>query len=382
MGGESAVLAPGTYKYRAFVGDFGHFDDAFLCVQAASAVCTNRIPEADFEAPVQSSPNTATSVGSSSSSWYTQNGSNILLTKVNGSNYSLGPDVAFKGSQYASVSGTNDALLRDFSITCPTTVNFNGYFANRPNATYSNWTGSIEILNSLNAVVATSTTKAFTSTTPKDIWYQVSGTSGTLGVGNYKYRVLLGREGNFDVGFLCVTSASCALLPVSLKTFTATRNSQGAHIGWSTAQEVNNASFTVQHSADGTNWQNVTTLPGAGNSQVEQSYSFMHKNMVSGTNYYRLLQKDIGGAESFSEVKLLQFRTDQSLFTLQQPSFGSSRISVNLGSSQRLTIFAGDGKLMLQKNYNAGTHTIYLDKYSPGVYVMSNGQKTERFLLQ
>jgi len=382
MAGESGVLAAGTYKYRAFVGDFGHFDDAFLCVQAATAVCTNRIPEANFETPVQPSNNTASSVGTSSNELYTQNGSNILLTRVNGTSYSLGPDVAIKGSQYASVSGTNDFLIRDFSITCPTTVNFSGYFANRPNATYANWTGSIDILNSSNTVVASSTTRAFTVSTPKDIWYQVSGSSGTLAIGNYKYRIALGREGNFDDGYLCVTAVSCAVLPVSLKSFTVTKGLPGAIITWTTAQEQNNLNFIVQHSADGINWQNVETVQGAGNSSTEKTYNFVHKNVLKGYNYYRLQQNDLSGVKNFSDVKLLKYRTDQSIFSIQQPAVGSRRLEINLVTNQTLMIFSGDGKLMHQKNYNAGTHSIYMENYTPGIYLLSNGQQTEKFLVQ
>jgi len=382
MAGESGILGPGTYKYRAFLGDFGHFDDAFLCVQTVSTMCANRIPEANFESPVQSSNNTAISVGTSSNGMYTKNGSNILLTKVNGAGYSLGPDVAIKGSQYASVSGTNDFLLRDFSITCPTTVNFSGYFASRPNATYANWTGIIDILNSSNAVVASSGMKAFTASTPKDIWYQVSGSSPTLAVGNYKYRVLLGREGNFDDGYFCVTAVSCAVLPVSLKTFTATKGLLGALITWTTAQEQNNLNFIIQHSADGINWQNVGTVGGAGISSGEKTYNFLHKEVLNGSNYYRLQQNDVGGAASFSDVKLLKYRTDQSIFSVQQPVFGSRLLHINLGSNQTLMIYSGDGKLIHQKNYNAGLHSIDMDKYSSGIYLLSNGQQTERFLLQ
>jgi len=382
MAGESGILAPGTYKYRAFVGDFGHFDDASLCVQAASAVCTNRISEAGFEGAVQPTNNTATSVGNSYNGLYTQNGSNILLTKVNGAGYTLGPDVAIKGDQYASISNTSDYLVRNFSITCPTTVTFSGYFANRPNASYVNWTGAIEILNSSNAVVASSTTKAFTASTPKDIWYQVSGSSASLAIGNYKYRVSLGREGNFDDGFLCVTSSSCAVLPVSLKTFTVSKGIAGAVITWTTAQEQNSLNYIIQHSADGIHWQNVGTVNGAGNSNVENNYNFIHKNVLNGANYYRLQQNDIDGAKSYTDVKLLKYSTSQSAFSMQQPAMGSRRLEINLANNQSITIYSGDGKLMHQKNYQPGTHSLYLENYSKGVYLLSNGQQTEKFILQ
>jgi len=382
LAGESAILAPGTYKYRAFVGDFGHFDDAFLCVQPAASVCTNRIPEASFESPAQPTNNMTTTVGSTYNGWYTQNGSNIQLTKVDGTGYSLGPDVAIKGSQYMSVSSTNDFILKNFNISCPTTVNFSGFFANRPNASYVNWTGRIDILNSSNAVIASSTTQAFTNSTPKDIWYQLSGTTASLPIGSYKCRITLGREGNFDDGYICIANVSCAVLPIILKTFTVTKSSQGAFLTWTTAQEVNNSNFKIQHSIDGINWQQLGTEEGAGNSNVEKTYHFVHKMVSNGTNYYRILQNDYDGKESVSDVRQLQYNTDKHTFSIKQHSIGSRRLELNLTTNQGLMIFAADGTQLFKSYYKAGVHSIYLDKYASGIYLLSNGQQTERFIIQ
>ncbi|KLT63982.1 Calx-beta domain-containing protein, partial [Pedobacter sp. BMA] len=42
VSGKSAVLPAGTYTYRAFVGDFGHFDDAFACALEVPTVDLTR----------------------------------------------------------------------------------------------------------------------------------------------------------------------------------------------------------------------------------------------------------------------------------------------------------------------------------------------------
>ncbi len=382
MSGESETLPAGTYQYRAYVGDYGHFDDAFLCVTAASAVCENRIPSASFETPVQSMVNEATSVGTSTNGWYSKNGSNINITKVDGSDYPLGPDVAYQGVQYVSLSGMNDYLVRDFTLTCASTLNFSGYFANRPNDTYSDWTGRIDILDASNEIVANSTTQAFTSATSQETWYLLYGSSSSLPPGNYKYQISLGREGNFDQGYLCVATPSCAVLPLVWKSFTATKEQNTVVLNWTTAQEQNSLNFIIQHSANGSNWNDIGRVNAAGNSISEKKYSFKDINFINGNNYYRIQQYNADGKPSLSEVKIMKLNSISSAFSINSNMVTSGKLMVTLNSEQTLRLYSSDGNLLLQTKYKAGIQLLDISRYGKGIYLLSNGQKTEKFVIQ
>ena len=92
-------------------------------------------------------------------------------------------------------------------------------------------------------------------------------------------------------------------MPVEFMNFTAQQKGTGVTLNWSTSQEVNNSYFEVQRSADGnTNWDAVTTVNGAGNSQVVKNYNAFDADPFSGNNYYRIKQVDFDGNFKFSNI--------------------------------------------------------------------------------
>ncbi|RYE06834.1 MAG: hypothetical protein EOP51_34140, partial [Sphingobacteriales bacterium] len=79
------------------------------------------------------------------------------IIRVNGSNYTEGPNLAQSGSQYLDTDGAA-TLYKQFTLTTPTVVNASAYFANRStsDALYTPFTAKIEIINTAtNTVVAT-----------------------------------------------------------------------------------------------------------------------------------------------------------------------------------------------------------------------------------
>jgi hypothetical protein len=83
------------------------------------------------------------------------------------------------------------------------------------------------------------------------------------------------------------------VLPVELRTFYGKATAdQTIMLNWSTASEVNNQGFEVEHSTDGIQWKNIGFVPGNGTSAQINTYGFLHKTPASGMNYYRLKQID------------------------------------------------------------------------------------------
>ena len=92
-------------------------------------------------------------------------------------------------------------------------------------------------------------------------------------------------------------------LPVELLTFTVEKTSENdAFLEWSTATERDNDFFVVERSSDGWLFEEVETVPGAGNSQSVLQYEFLDKYPLTGTSYYRLKQVDYSGEVSYSDV--------------------------------------------------------------------------------
>lgn len=91
-------------------------------------------------------------------------------------------------------------------------------------------------------------------------------------------------------------------LPVGFTRFTAVCEPGAVRLGWTTLSEQNNYGFYPEKSNDGTTWQELGFVNGAGNSNQLKQYQFTDKTVSSGPVFYRLRQKDLDGRSNYSSV--------------------------------------------------------------------------------
>ena len=91
-------------------------------------------------------------------------------------------------------------------------------------------------------------------------------------------------------------------LPVTLLDFTAKAVNADVELQWETATETNNAYFVIERSADGANWKDLSRVDGHGNSVIEENYTSYDDAPLRGTSYYRLIQVDQDGHQTYSGV--------------------------------------------------------------------------------
>jgi hypothetical protein len=86
-------------------------------------------------------------------------------------------------------------------------------------------------------------------------------------------------------------------LPVEMIKFNASLLESNALIEWATASETNCSHFVLERSVgDQYHFEQVSTISGAGNSNLENYYSFVDNRVESGINYYKLTQYDFDGS--------------------------------------------------------------------------------------
>ena len=103
-------------------------------------------------------------------------------------------------------------------------------------------------------------------------------------------------------------------LPVQLLDFTVVQSNNDALLRWSTSQEINSKSFTIQSSADDKNWQSIGTVNAAGNSAVKNNYSFKDIGVANSGKtivYYKLIITDIDGKTAQSNIIYLKLKGDK-----------------------------------------------------------------------
>jgi hypothetical protein len=98
-------------------------------------------------------------------------------------------------------------------------------------------------------------------------------------------------------------------VPVELTSFTAEATPGGALLKWATATELNNKGFEVERSADGTEFNTVAFIQGAGTTTEGKEYSYTDKVEYKGgeTFFYRLKQVDLNGSIEYSKIVEVKF---------------------------------------------------------------------------
>jgi hypothetical protein len=167
-------------------------------------------------------------------------------------------------------------------------------------------------------------------------------------------------------------------LPIELTEFKGLCKSETRELIWKTATELNNDYFTLESSKNGIDWNLVAKIPGAGNSNMEKSYSYNDMTSES-VLYYRLTQTDFNGQfKTFDPIVVnCNDVKDKSISIFPNPF--QSLISVNLLniSDENITVNIYDmfGKLIEKSTYrisNGFNNMITLDMgdLPAGVYYL------------
>ena len=130
----------------------------------------------------------------------------------------------------------------------------------------------------------------------------VIGQAQSLGNGRYQFSgvTVLEDQRTFTLGS---ADPGITTLPIELLYFRAkVTDMETVRLEWKTASEINNDYFTVERSQDGTAWEAVTKVKGAGNTTEEQWYTGFDERPYPGTSYFRLKQTDYDGKFTYSEV--------------------------------------------------------------------------------
>jgi len=119
-------------------------------------------------------------------------------------------------------------------------------------------------------------------------------------------------------------------LPVILLSFSGVAVNNTINLDWVTASELNNDFFMVERSMDGVNYDEITQINGAGTSNIENKYSYLDTEPLSGANYYRLRQVDFDGSFEYTKVILVfMLENHKKLQVYPNPSNGTVNIVFN-----------------------------------------------------
>ena len=167
--------------------------------------------------------------------------------------------------------------------------------------------------------------------------------------------------------------------PVSFITFRAKPiDEKSVALNWATASEENNDYFSIEHSLNGRDFVELEKVYGAGTTFETQHYQYLHKEAMSGSNYYRLRQVDFDGTYSFSEIEVVVLR-DQSELSVQ-PTLAQQEIQISINDGLigggGLEIINWLGQVVRVKNISdKNNFTIDVSDLEKGHYIVRMNSK-------
>ncbi|MEL6133654.1 MAG: hypothetical protein AAFR59_09855, partial [Bacteroidota bacterium] len=158
--------------------------------------------------------------------------------------------------------------------------------------------------------------------------------------------------------------------PVEWLSFEAQPTAQGVVLNWATSFEENNQMFVVQRSTDGQTYTDVHSLPASGNKIGVSEYTFVDRTAERGTYYYRIMQQDIDGGQSHTQIEEVAL-TGAQLPTLQTEVTGQMlHLAIQYADSGHIRIVHSSG-LEMYRDTVAGIYqeeTLDLSRWTAGAY--------------
>ncbi len=203
-------------------------------------------------------------------------------------------------------------------------------------------------------------------------------------------RSFLGDPGsqnkNMDAGLVL------GVLPVEWGTVKAEHRGDFNLVSWSTLTEINNEKFWIQRASDASgNFVTIGEVQADDlNSSTLKTYSFEDRDLIWSQYYYRIVQVDVDGRQSNSEVVAVNIRKDEFLL-YPNPTDRELRISnESFEDLELITIKIYDqaGKLAYEENISldgASQVVIPVEHLPTGLYsidLIDNGVAifSERFI--
>lgn len=177
-------------------------------------------------------------------------------------------------------------------------------------------------------------------------------------------------------------NAGITTLPVRWNSFTGSINNNDILLNWSTASEQNTKAFTIQHSTNGRQWDNIGTIAAAGNSNSIIQYRFLHVYPPKGINYYRIQQSDLDDRISISKtISLTITGTSHHVSVFPNPVSGRI-VNISLPSPDKVAVYNLQGELIMKRDLKAGSQSIELPVLTKGLYNVMAGKETVKLIVQ
>jgi hypothetical protein len=172
------------------------------------------------------------------------------------------------------------------------------------------------------------------------------------------------------------------VLPVKYISFKALSVQKGVELNWVADNEVNESSFDVERSFDGSNFKSTGIIVRGLNNGVNNSYKAVDNHTgLSGKRiaYYRLKETDVSGIITFSDVEMVKLQETETNDAMIYPNPFVDNVTIGFSAGQNnngyVAIQRSTGQIATSKNItiSKGQNTFQLNgmgSLPKGIYMV------------
>jgi len=175
-----------------------------------------------------------------------------------------------------------------------------------------------------------------------------------------------------------IIEAPCAsaVLPVSLRSFTAARNNSTILLKWETVTEENSRGFYIERNLGNNTWQTLgfvstKAIHGNSNSLLNYEYSDISNN-AKGVSQYRLRQVDIDGKHAYSPIRAVRAGSQKGKTIIYPNPSNDGRVNVvfaDVNTIRDVSLMDMNGRVMKQWK-GVANNNIQIDNLMAGFYTL------------
>ncbi len=187
-----------------------------------------------------------------------------------------------------------------------------------------------------------------------------------------------------EIGYVPIVSrqGDRSALPVEFMEFNGQLADKSILLNWMTANEINNAGFEVQKSANGRDWQVIGFVDPQGAANEINHYDLVDPSPMVGSNYYRLRQIDDDATFEYSKVIIIGYHgAPSAVQVFPNPARELFTIDIDNALLEKVKVSIVDnlGRIVWEHEpmENERTWRKEVRISTPGVYVLSTQMGSE-----
>jgi len=140
-------------------------------------------------------------------------------------------------------------------------------------------------------------------------------------------------------------------------------------LDWKIGNEINISNYTVEHSADGIAFTDITNINATAGMAAEKQYESADRLPEKGVNYYRIRQTANDGRISYSRI--MQVNITETIDFIVWPNPATTELHLqNRQTMTRLQCFSSSGQLVFDVKPAASQYNIPVRRWAAGVYTL------------